>query len=234
MHRRGSVKMYQRHGAACPRSPWEGRARGATRPARGWRWPARGRGLWAHGDKRGLFGRAPVSGPALLEPVAFPVHLQDVDVVGDGVEQSAGEALAAGLRQRDVSEFVDDRETDLGDLGLEAKQSLLVAQALEDPLRRVPLLARHVPVCVRLDDRVDAAGDPVQLGPPHRLRPAIARRRRIAQHRLHRPAVDAEPARRPSPKPTRPPPGGAFLRRRDRTARPPRVAHYSAAVNPRH
>ena len=38
---------------ACPRSPWEGPARGTTRPPRGWRRPARGRGLWAHGVKRG-------------------------------------------------------------------------------------------------------------------------------------------------------------------------------------
>ena len=37
---------------ACPRSPREGPARGATRPPRGWRRPARGRGLWAHGVKR--------------------------------------------------------------------------------------------------------------------------------------------------------------------------------------
>ena len=40
--------------AACPRSPREGPARGSTRPVRGWRWPARGRGLWAHGVKRGV------------------------------------------------------------------------------------------------------------------------------------------------------------------------------------
>ena len=40
---------------ACPRSPWEGPARGATRPVRVWRRPARGRGLWAHAGKRGLF-----------------------------------------------------------------------------------------------------------------------------------------------------------------------------------
>ena len=43
----------------------------------------------------GLFGgrvRAPRS--ALLEPVALAVHLQDMDVVGDAVEQCAGEALA--------------------------------------------------------------------------------------------------------------------------------------------
>ena len=45
-------------------------------------------------------------------------------------------------------------------------------------------------------DRVDDAGEPVQLRPPHRLRPAIARRRRIAQHLLHRPPVDAEPPAR--------------------------------------
>ena len=39
---------------ACPRSPWEGPARGATRPPRGCRRPARGRGLWAHAGKRGV------------------------------------------------------------------------------------------------------------------------------------------------------------------------------------
>ena len=33
--------------------------------------------------------------PAALEPVAFAVHLQDVDVVGEPVQQSAGEALRA-------------------------------------------------------------------------------------------------------------------------------------------
>ena len=31
---------------ACPRSPWEGATRGATRPPRGWRRPARGRMEW--------------------------------------------------------------------------------------------------------------------------------------------------------------------------------------------
>ena len=63
-------------------------------------------------------------------------------------------------------------------------------------MRRVTLLARHVRIRVRLQDRVDDAGEPVQLRPPDRLRPAVARRRRIAQHLLHRPAVDAEPTAR--------------------------------------
>ena len=85
---------------ACPRSPREGPARGATRPVRGWRRPARGWGLWAHGDKGGgLFGRALASRSALPEPVALAVHLQDMDMVGDAVEQRAGEALAGEHRR---------------------------------------------------------------------------------------------------------------------------------------
>ena len=74
-----------------------------------------------------------------------------------------------------------------------AGKPVLVPQTLENPMRRVPLLARHVRIRVRLQDRVDDAGEPVQLRPPYRLRPPIPRRRRIAQHLLHSPAVDAEP-----------------------------------------
>ncbi len=74
-----------------------------------------------------------------------------------------------------------------------AREPVLVAQPLENPVRRVPLLARHLRIGVRLQDRVDDAGEPVQLGTPHRLPPPVARRRRIAQHLLHRPAVDPEP-----------------------------------------
>ena len=70
------------------------------------------------------------------------------------------------------------------------------AGCMGDPVRRVTLLARHVRIRVRLQDRVDDAGEPVQLRPPHRLRPAVARRRRVAQHLLHRATVDAEPTAR--------------------------------------
>ena len=77
--------------------------------------------------------------------------------------------------------------------GVTAAEPVLVAKTLEDPVRRVPLLARHLRIRVRLQDRVDDAGEPVQLGPPNRLPPPIPRRRRIAQHLLHRPAVDPEP-----------------------------------------
>ena len=80
--------------------------------------------------------------------------------------------------------------------GVTAAEPVLVAKTLEDPVRRVTLLARHLRIRVRLQDRVDDAGEPVQLRPPHRLRPPVARRRRIAQHLLHRPAVDAEPPAR--------------------------------------
>ncbi len=33
--------------------------------------------------------------PAVLEAVAVPVHLQDVDMVGEAVEQGSGEPLRA-------------------------------------------------------------------------------------------------------------------------------------------
>ena len=57
---------------------------------------------------------------------------------------------------------------------------MLVPQTLENPMRRVPLLARHVRIRVRLQDRVDDAGEPVQLGPPDRLGPAVARWRQVS------------------------------------------------------
>ena len=80
--------------------------------------------------------------------------------------------------------------------GIAAGEPVLVAKTLEDPVRRVTLLARHVRIRVRLQDRVDDAGEPVQLGPPDRLRPPVSRRRRVAQHLLHRATVDAEPTAR--------------------------------------
>ena len=76
------------------------------------------------------------------------------------------------------------------------REPVLVPQPFENPVRRVPLLARHIRICVRLQDRVDDAGEPVQLRTPHRLPTPVARRRRIAQHLLHRPPVDPEPAAR--------------------------------------
>ena len=74
-----------------------------------------------------------------------------------------------------------------------AREPVLVPQPFENPVRRVPLLDRHVRRPVRLQDRIDDPGEPVQLRTPHRLPPPVARRRRIAQHLLHRPAVDPEP-----------------------------------------
>ena len=39
-----------------------------------------------------------------------------------------------------------------------AREPVLVAQPLEDPVRRVPLLARYIRIRVRLKDRIDDAG----------------------------------------------------------------------------
>ena len=51
--------------------------------------------------------------------------------------------------------------------GIAAAEPVLVPQPLEDPMRRVALLARHVRIRVRLQDRVDDAGvleNPSSLG----------------------------------------------------------------------
>ena len=50
-----------------------------------------------------------------------------------------------------------------------AREPVLVPKPLEDPMRRVPLLARHIRGPVRLKDRVDDAGEAFQLRAPHRL-----------------------------------------------------------------
>ena len=61
-----------------------------------------------------------------------------------------------------------------------AREPVLVPQPLEDPMRRVPPLAWHVRGGIRLQDRVNDAGEALQLRPPHRLGPPIPRGRRIA------------------------------------------------------
>ena len=50
-----------------------------------------------------LWGLADVSGPTLREPVALAIHLEDVDVVGQAVEQSAGQPL----RSEGLGPFVE-------------------------------------------------------------------------------------------------------------------------------
>ena len=50
-----------------------------------------------------------------------------------------------------------------------AREPVLVPQPLKDPIRRVPLLARHIRGPVRLKDRVDDAGEAFQLRSPDRL-----------------------------------------------------------------
>ena len=45
-----------------------------------------------------------------------------------------------------------------------AREPVLVVQPLEDPMCRVALLARYIRIRVRLKDRIDDAGEPVQLG----------------------------------------------------------------------
>jgi hypothetical protein len=78
---------------------------------------------------------------------------------------------------------------------LATREAVLGPQPLEDAPRRVPLLARASPVL--LQDPVDDAGEPVELGARRRLAAPVSRRHRKAQHLRHRLRVDAEHPRRP-------------------------------------
>ena len=78
-----------------------------------------------------------------------------------------------------------------------AGKAVLVAQPLEDPLRRMPLLHRRAPV--RLQDRVDHRQQRTELRLLHRLRPRIARRQREPAHLRHRLAAQPENPRRLTP-----------------------------------
>ena len=76
-----------------------------------------------------------------------------------------------------IGDLLDVGRIDSGTLSVPAREPVLVAQPLENPVRRVPLLARHLRIGVRLQDRVDDAGEPVQLRPPHRLPPPVVVKR---------------------------------------------------------
>src|SRR6185312_9451938 len=68
--------------------------------------------------------------------------------------------------------------------GVAAPVAVLLTQPVEDPLRRMPLLCR--PPLILLQHGVDHARPLIQLRPPRRLFPPVARRHRIAQHLAHR------------------------------------------------
>ena len=74
-----------------------------------------------------------------------------------------------------------------------AREAVLVAQPLEDPLARVALLLRTL--LVRHHDRIDHADKRIELGAERRLRPHISRWHRELQHFRNRPGVDTETVR---------------------------------------
>ena len=75
-----------------------------------------------------------------------------------------------------------------------AREAVLVAQPLEDPRRRVPLLRQLA--FVVLQDPVDDRNKGIELRPDRRFGPTIPRWHRVCQDLRHRLAVDAEHPRR--------------------------------------
>ena len=75
-----------------------------------------------------------------------------------------------------------------------ALELVLVTKAFKNPLRRMALLLRTL--CIFLKDLVDDADKRIKLRPLRRLRAAIPRRFREAQHLIDRSAVNAKNSRR--------------------------------------
>ena len=75
-----------------------------------------------------------------------------------------------------------------------APEASLVAQPLEDPPHRVPLLLRRLQI--RTQNLVDETGMRVELRSPWRRRAPVARRFGMLQNLRHRPAIDPEPSPR--------------------------------------
>ena len=78
-----------------------------------------------------------------------------------------------------------------------ADVAVLVAQTLEYPLRRVPLLRR--PALILFQDPVDDPDKRIQLRPHRRPAAPVSRRNRKRQHLRHRPRIYPKSTRRLPP-----------------------------------
>ncbi len=76
------------------------------------------------------------------------------------------------------------------DYGVLTGEPVLVAQPLENALGRVPLLP--VDFDIAFQDRVDHAGEGLQLGPAGRTLAPVTGRHRVGQHLAHRVPMQAE------------------------------------------
>jgi hypothetical protein len=81
--------------------------------------------------------------------------------------------------------------------GQPADVTMLVAQTLENPLGRVPLLRR--PLAIFFQDPVDDANKRIQLRSRRRPDPPISGRHRERQHLRHLPRINPEPTRSLAP-----------------------------------
>jgi hypothetical protein len=75
-----------------------------------------------------------------------------------------------------------------------AGKVVLIAKALEDPLRAMTLLLRVLPVL--LEDLIDVADKRIQLWSRRRLLAPIPRWYRKMKHLVHSPRINPEPTRR--------------------------------------
>ena len=124
--------------------------------------------------------------PAALEPVALAVHLQDMDVVGEPVQQRAGEAF----RTEHPGPLIE------GQVGGDQDGPALVALA-EDLQEEVSPGGGQGDEAQFVDDQQAEAGKlPLQVEQPS-LVPGLQRSALPRFHRRRRPSAVPQPMRRP-------------------------------------
>src|SRR5450631_1157057 len=129
------------------------------------------------------------------------VHREEVDLALDAADHAdrfAEVGLGMPWRMHKRHEHLLRPPAPAGNVVLHdrdlARKPVLVAEPLEDPLGCMPLLLR--PILVGRQNRINNAGELVELRPERRLLANVSRRYRELQHLRDRSGVDAEPIRR--------------------------------------
>jgi hypothetical protein len=131
------------------------------------------------------------------------IEAEEVDLpllAPDHRDRFAEVGLPMPRRMHQGDEHLPPLQPPLPDIGLydrlATSKAMLGLESLEDAPRRVPLLTGTLPIL--LQDPVNDAGEPVELGPRRRLATPVPRRHRKPQHLRHRLRVNPEhPCRLP-------------------------------------
>jgi hypothetical protein len=142
-----------------------------------------------------------------LTKIASEVHAEEVQLPGDAADQPHGLAeidLSMACRMMQGNEHLLRAHLAVMNVTLHdrvvAREPILIAKPLENPLGGVLLFGRHS-LIIR-QDLIDDAGKPIQLRLGRGRPPPVAGRSRKRAHLIDRLARDAEQPCRLTPAPT--------------------------------